>query len=75
MPIFEYHCPSCDEDFEKIVFNDKTKVRCPRCEGSKVTKKVSTFSFKSGSGNVASSSSSTSAGCSSCASHHCSTCH
>jgi positive regulator of sigma E activity len=38
-----------------------------------VAKKVSAFSFKSGSKFVASSSKST--GCSSCASHHCSTCH
>jgi putative FmdB family regulatory protein len=73
MPIFEYHCPSCDEDFEKIVSNAKTKVQCPRCSSGKVTKKLSAFSFKSGSKFVASSSNS--AGCSSCASHHCSTCH
>ena len=73
MPIFEYHCSSCDEDFEKIVFNGKTKVQCPRCIGGKVTKKMSAFSFKSGSREVASSSKST--GCSSCASHRCSTCH
>jgi putative FmdB family regulatory protein len=73
MPIFEYHCASCDEDFEKIVFNGKTKVQCPRCNGGKVSKKMSAFSFKSGSRDVAPSSKST--GCSSCASHHCSTCH
>ena len=73
MPIFEYHCSSCNEDFEKIVFNGKTKVQCPRCNGGKVTKKMSAFSFKSGSRDVASSSKST--GCSSCASHRCSTCH
>ena len=49
MPIFEYHCPKCDQDFEKIVFNDKAKVQCPKCNSGKVTKKVSAFSFKSGS--------------------------
>ena len=73
MPIFEYHCPACDENFEKIVFNNKTKIQCPRCNSAKVAKKVSAFSFKSGSKFAASSSKST--GCSSCASHHCSTCH
>ncbi|MGE5252318.1 MAG: FmdB family zinc ribbon protein, partial [Planctomycetaceae bacterium] len=41
MPIFEFHCPKCDEDFEKIVFNDKTKVQCPNCNSSKVSKKIS----------------------------------
>ncbi len=73
MPIFEYHCSRCDEDFEKIVLNGHTKVQCPKCKNGKVTKKVSAFSFKSGSKFTPSSSKST--GCSSCASHHCSTCH
>ncbi len=73
MPIFEYHCPKCEEDFEKIVFNDKTKVQCPKCNNGKVSKKVSAFSFKSGSKFVAASSKG--GGCGSCSSHHCSTCH
>ena len=73
MPIFEYHCPKCDQDFEKIVFNDKTKVQCPKCKSSKVSKKVSAFSFKSGSKFVAASSKA--GGCSGCSSHHCGTCH
>lgn len=72
MPIFEYHCQSCEDDFEQIVFNAQTKVKCPHCKSSKVNKKISAFSFKSGSKFVASSSS---GGCGSCSSHHCSTCH
>ncbi len=73
MPIFEYHCPKCDEDFEKLVFNDRTKIQCPKCSHTKVTKKMSAFSFKSESRIGAASSQSS--GCSSCSSHHCSTCH
>ena len=73
MPIFEYHCQKCEEEFEQIVFNGKTKVQCPNCKSGKVAKKVSAFSFKSGSKYVAASSNST--GCSSCSSHHCGTCH
>jgi hypothetical protein len=38
-----------------------------------VTKKLSAFSFKSGSKFVAASSNA--GGCSGCSSHHCSTCH
>jgi putative FmdB family regulatory protein len=72
MPIFEYHCQSCQDDFEQIVFNPKNRVRCPRCQGSKVRKKPSAFSFKSGSKFVAASNS---GGCGGCSSHHCSTCH
>jgi len=73
MPIFEYHCSKCDEDFEKIVSNDKTKVQCPKCKSRKVSKKISAFSFKSGSKFVAASSQS--GGCSSCSSHNCGSCH
>jgi len=72
MPIFEYHCRNCQDDFEQIVLNTKTKVKCPHCASSKVNKKVSTFSFKSGSKFVAASNA---GGCSGCSSHHCSTCH
>ncbi|MCX5907767.1 MAG: zinc ribbon domain-containing protein [Deltaproteobacteria bacterium] len=72
MPIFEYHCQGCENDFEQIVFNSKTKVKCPRCQGSKVKKKMSAFGIKSGSKFTAASSS---GGCSSCSGHHCSTCH
>ncbi|MDP2753767.1 MAG: zinc ribbon domain-containing protein, partial [Nitrospirota bacterium] len=28
MPIFEYKCKSCGEDFEKLVFGNK-EVSCP----------------------------------------------
>lgn len=73
MPIFEFRCQKCGNEFEKIVFNQNSKIQCPGCSSSKVEKKVSAFSFKSGSKFVAASSKA--GGCSSCASHHCSTCH
>ena len=72
MPIFEYHCEKCQEDFEQIVFNSMAKVKCPKCQGGKVSKKVSAFSFKSGSKFVAASGST---GCGSCSSHNCGSCH
>jgi len=72
MPIFEYHCEKCQEDFEQIVFNSTAKIKCPKCQGGKVSKKVSAFSFKSGSKFVAASGST---GCGSCSSHNCGSCH
>lgn len=72
MPIFEYHCKNCQEEFEQIVFNGKTKIKCPKCQGGKVSKKVSAFSFKSGSKFVAASASK---GCGGCSSHNCGSCH
>lgn len=72
MPIFEFHCQDCEEDFEKIIFGATTEVKCPKCQSERVIKKISAFSFKSGSKFV---SSAASGGCSSCSSHNCSTCH
>ena len=32
MPIYQYHCPSCDNKFEaKQSFNDTSNVSCPIC--------------------------------------------
>lgn len=67
MPIFEYKCNKCCEDFEKLVFGNQT-VECPKCSSKDVKKKFSTFGMK-GVGNPGSS------GCSSCSGGSCSTCH
>ena len=72
MPIFEYRCDNCQEEFEQIVFSSKAKVKCPKCQGGKVSKKVSAFSFKSGSKFAAASGSK---GCGGCSSHNCGSCH
>lgn len=69
MPIFEYRCNDCGEDFEKLVFGS-TPVRCPKCNSRSVKKKFSTFGMRGveikGGG---------SSGCGSCSSSSCSTCH
>jgi putative FmdB family regulatory protein len=67
MPIFEYKCNACGEDFEKLVFGSQ-KVQCPKCSSDDIKKKFSTFGM-SGVENPGSS------GCSSCSSSSCSTCH
>jgi putative FmdB family regulatory protein len=40
MPIFEYRCDSCGTGFEELVFAS-TKVACPSCHGSAVSKRLS----------------------------------
>ncbi|MDD9303589.1 MAG: hypothetical protein HUK40_15105 [Desulfobacter sp.] len=31
MPIFEYQCDACKNEFERLVFaNDKSKIKCPK---------------------------------------------
>lgn len=32
MPIYEYHCPTCNNKFEKLQSMSSTGADCPRCE-------------------------------------------
>ncbi len=43
MPIYEYRCTSCKEDFEILVMGDQNNLHCPQCDGQDVTRKLSTF--------------------------------
>lgn len=71
MPIYEFHCTGCGENFEELVLGQSSDITCPKCKGSEVKKLMSAFAFKSGSSFVSSSSGS---GCGTCSSHSCSTC-
>lgn len=46
MPIYEFHCASCNKDFDELVQNPKavSGVKCPTCGGMDVERKISTFS-------------------------------
>lgn len=70
MPIYEYACNECREEFEKLVFSG-TVVLCPKCSSGNIRKKMSTFGMggteKPSAGPAAS-------GCSSCSGGSCSTC-
>ena len=70
MPIYEYHCPRCGRDFEKLVFSRTAPVECPSCHNPEVEKKFSTFAHKSSSGFTSSVGSS----CGGCTSTACSSC-
>ncbi|HEY3305816.1 MAG TPA: zinc ribbon domain-containing protein [Candidatus Binatia bacterium] len=43
MPIYEYHCRSCDKDFEELVRTAEEAVSCPSCAGSRVERLLSAF--------------------------------
>jgi putative FmdB family regulatory protein len=48
MPIFEYRCRSCGDEFELLVLGTEVPV-CPSCEAEDLEKKLSTFASGSSS--------------------------
>lgn len=45
MPLYEYKCEACDEEFEEIrMASDTSLVLCPKCE-EPVEKKPAFFSY------------------------------
>jgi putative FmdB family regulatory protein len=72
MPIYEYSCDKCGNDFEVIVFRDEEPV-CPACGNKKPSKRMSSFGFSVGY-KFKGSSSGTGGSCSSCGSSNCSSC-
>jgi putative FmdB family regulatory protein len=74
MPIYEYHCETCDQDFEYLVFGSE-KPNCPSCKGKKVSKLMSRCGFVSkGSGGETMSRSAGASSCSGCAASNCAGC-
>lgn len=47
MPIYEYYCPECEVEFEKLVRMADAHVQpdCPECGGRHTQKKLSTFAM------------------------------
>ena len=46
MPIYEYRCPDCGFEFERIQsFKDDPITDCPECESGRVIKKISLSAF------------------------------
>jgi putative FmdB family regulatory protein len=74
MPIYEYKCNDCGEEFEKLVMKKNQEIECPKCGTKNVKKKFSVFGMMGGEGNswgVENPGSS----CSGCSSSSCSSCH
>ncbi|MDA8077586.1 MAG: zinc ribbon domain-containing protein [Nitrospiraceae bacterium] len=69
MPIYEYICNACNEEFEKLVFGNKA-VDCPKCSSKDVKKKLSVFGMSGVEKPFAGSSS----GCAACSKGSCSSC-
>lgn len=50
MPIYEYRCRSCDQEFEHLVRSVESteKVVCPECNSRKVERRLSVFAAHQG---------------------------
>jgi putative FmdB family regulatory protein len=46
MPIFEYICSHCRQQFETIVRSSREKINCPKCNSTAVVKQLSVFSSR-----------------------------
>jgi putative FmdB family regulatory protein len=70
MPIFEFQCGSCGNEFETLVRSSSPASECPACHSADLHKKLSTFSAvsKSAFGAVSSSAAldTLPAGCATC---------
>jgi len=64
MPIYEYRCAACGNEFEKLILGSSggDGVLCPSCGGSDVAKKLSVFAAVGSSSPPHSSPSSSSCG-------------
>ncbi|MBI1325667.1 zinc ribbon domain-containing protein [bacterium] len=41
MPLFEYVCEDCRNEFEALVRSDREQVICPKCRGNQLAKRFS----------------------------------
>lgn len=78
MPIFEYKCGKCGQEFEELVFGEDTPA-CPKCGSTKTSKLMSRCRAKSGGDgggdfDMAPSGGGGGGGCSNCSGGSCSTC-
>ena len=80
MPIYEFHCNSCDKDFESLVLKRDEVPGCPFCNGEDVRRLMSACGFVSkgagapGGGLETVKSSAGTSGCAGCSATSCAGC-
>jgi putative FmdB family regulatory protein len=54
MPLYEYHCNNCGQNFEKMMrWSEAERVPiCPHCESQETQKRISTFASIGASGGL-----------------------
>ncbi len=75
MPIYEYHCEKCNQDFERLVFGDETPA-CSACDSTEVKRLMSACGFVSkGGGGETTRRAAADASCGGCSATSCAGCH
>lgn len=81
MPIFEYKCQECGQEFEELVFDRDECPPCKKCGSAKTSKLMSCCRVKSGGGadvdpgeSSTDSAPSVPSGCAGCSGGDCSSC-
>jgi putative FmdB family regulatory protein len=69
MPGFEYRCPACGLEFQRLVFSQRPQVACPGCGETEVVRKPSVFGMRGVERQTVSSSA-----CGSCSKSSCASC-
>lgn len=79
MPIYEYVCTACEQEFEEVILGSEQPI-CPACGSTETTKLMSRGVFRTG-GPIVTGSPSANAittrgksGCAGCSGGSCSTC-
>lgn len=76
MPIYEYQCEACGEEFEELVGAAADSPACPNCGSDKTGKLMSCCRHRGAAPTGAyGASSSSGGGCAGCSGGSCATCH
>ncbi len=81
MPIFEYQCNACGDEFEELVFDRDECPPCPKCGSEETGKLMSAVRSRTGGGAPESAgeaeapAAAASSGCAGCSGGDCSSCH
>lgn len=73
MPIYEYHCEECGDDFECLVLG-REKVVCRSCRSSRIRKRISACGFVSKGAGGQTVKKAAGSSCGSCSAGSCSGC-
>ncbi len=74
MPIYEYRCKECGNEFEELILGKEENISCPKCKSSNISRLLSLCRSKVSGNEFSIGGTSSGGGCSSCSGGNCSSC-